>query len=207
MVEQLEPEGELILASASKGRAQILRDAGLTFRQEESGIDERQLEAEASQTGKAVEAGALALLLAAAKAKAVSMKYPRALIIGADQVMACNGAILHKPHSLQAARNQLLLLRGKPHNLHSALCLAWGGDIVWEYFDQATLTMRDFSDEFLDRYCEIEDEAIMHSIGVYRIEGLGIQLFSEVQGSHHTIIGLPLLPLLGYLRDMGWLAS
>lgn len=207
MLEQLELEGELILASASEGRAQILSDAGLVFRQEASGVDERDLEAEAAGPRGAPEAGALAFLLAAAKAKAMSAKYPRALIIGADQVMECNGTIYRKPHSMQAARNQLLLLRGKTHMLHSAVCLAWAGEVVWEYLDRANLTMRDFSDEFLDRYCEMEGEELLQSVGAYRIEGVGIQLFSEIDGNHHTIIGLPLLPLLSYLRDMGWLVS
>ena len=200
-------EAELILASASMGRAAILRGAGLAFRQEPAGVDERALEAAAvasSDSGR-VDAGGLALLLAAAKAKDVSVKHPPALVLGADQVMECEGVLHQKPPTLAAARQQLLGLRGRTHSLHAALCVAREGRVLWQHLDRARLTMRAFSDAFLDDYCRSEGDVLLQSVGAYRIEGRGIQLFSTIEGGHFTIIGLPLLPLLGYLRDIEWL--
>ena len=197
---------ELILASASSGRAAILRGAGLDFRQQSADIDERALEAEAASGGE-FDAGRLALMLAAAKAQDVSAREPAALVIGADQVMECGGVAYHKPATVEAARRHLMQLRGKTHSLNAGLCVARGGTVVWQHLDRAHLTMRDFSDDFLDAYCRSESETLLSTVGVYRIEGPGIQLFDKIEGDHHTIIGLPLLPLLGYLRDIGWLAS
>jgi septum formation protein len=196
--------GELILASASAGRAAILRGAGLDFRQQSAAIDERMLEAGAA-SGGGVDAGKLALMLANAKALEVSAREPAALVIGADQVMECGGTIYHKPANVEAARRQLIQLRCKTHSLSAGLCVAKGGAVLWQHLDRAHLTMRDFSDDFLDAYCRSEGETLLRSVGVYRIEGPGIQLFSNIEGDHFTIIGLPLLPLLGYLREIGWL--
>jgi septum formation protein len=198
--------GELILASASAGRAAILRGAGLEFRQRSADIDERALEAE-SASGGDTDAGRLALMLAAAKARDVSAREPAALVIGADQVMECGGTVYHKPATVEAARRQLIQLRGKTHSLNAGLCVAQGGTVRWQHLDRADLTMRDFSDDFLDAYCSSENETLLSTVGVYRIEGPGIQLFEKIEGDHHTIIGLPLLPLLGYLREIGWLAA
>jgi septum formation protein len=200
-------EPELILASASSGRAAILRGAGLVFRQDPANVDERALEAQAvaaSDTGR-IDAGGLALLLAAAKAKDVSVRHPGALVLGADQVMDCGGVLQYKPPTLADARDQLLALRGRTHTLSSALCVAQGGSITWQHLDRARLTMRVFTDAFLDDYCRGEGEEMLQSVGAYRIEGRGIQLFSAIEGDHFTIIGLPLLPFLGYLRDIEWL--
>lgn len=196
----------LILASASAGRAAILRGAGLDFRQRAADIDERALEDEAATAG-GIDAGKLALMLAAAKARDVSAGKAGALVIGADQVMECAGVIYHKPASAEAARRQLVQLRGKTHSLNAGLCVAQDGAVLWQHRDRAYLTMRDFSDDFLDAYCRPEGEALLRSVGVYRIEGPGIQLFSRIEGDYFTIIGLPLLPLLGYLREIGWLAA
>lgn len=192
---------ELILASASEGRAAALRAAGLPFRQEAAPIDERALEADI--TG-GPDADAVALTLAEAKANAVSAKYPNALVIGADQVMECGGVLYQKAPSVAAARAQLLELRGKTHSLRSAVCVATAGRTAWRHVDAARLTMREFSGAFLDEYCRAEGEAMLQTVGAYRIEGRGIQLLSAVEGSHFTIIGLPLLPLLSYLRAAGW---
>ena len=197
---------ELILASASTGRAAILRGAGLEFRQRPAEIDERALEAEAASSG-AFDAGTLAQMLAAAKAMDVSAREPDALVIGADQVMECGGVAYHKPATLEAARRHLMQLRGRTHSLNAGLCVAKGGVVLWRHLGRAHLTMREFSDDFLDAYCRSEDEALLHTVGVYRIEGRGIQLFETIEGDHHTIIGLPLLPLLGYFREIGWLAA
>lgn len=197
---------QVILASASEGRAAILRQAGIAFTQQPAAIDERALEREAATPRDGLAGPRLAGLLAAAKAEHVSALNPSALVIGADQVMECGGTILHKPATLEGAKAQLRRLRRKSHRLDTAICVACGGRAVWSHRDEAELKMRDFSDEFLDRYCLAEGEAMLQSVGAYRIEGLGIQLFSDIQGDHFTIIGLPLLPLLGYLRHRGCVA-
>lgn len=196
----------LILASASEGRAAILRQAGIAFIQQPAAIDERALEREAVAPQDGLAGARLAGLLAAAKAEHVSALNPSALVIGADQVMECDGTIFHKPATIDGAKAQLRRLRGKSHLLNTALCVACGGKALWSHLDEAELTMRDFSDEFLDQYCRAEGEAMLQSVGAYRIEGLGIQLFTRLQGDHFTIIGLPLLPLLSYLRHRGCVA-
>jgi septum formation protein len=197
----------LILASASAGRAAVLRDAGLDFRQEPASIDERALEAEILRRDGGLEAGRLACELACKKACAVSAAHPEALVIGADQVMECGGKLFAKPGDIEGARDQLRHLRGQAHSLHSAVAVALGSDVRWRHVEKATLTMRGFSDAFLEDYIAGEGAALLASVGGYRIEGRGIQLFSRVEGDHFTIIGLPLLPLLGYLRETGWLLS
>ena len=197
---------ELILASASEGRAAVLRQAGIAFVQQPAAIDERTLERKAAAPRDGLAGARLAGLLAAAKAEHVNALNPNALVIGADQVMVCEGTILHKPAAIEDAKQQLRRLRGKPHRLSTAICVACGGKAVWSHLDEAELTMRDFSDEFLEDYCRAEGAALLQSVGCYRIEGLGIQLFSDIEGDHFTIIGLPLLPLLGYLRHRGCLA-
>lgn len=198
--------GGLILASASAGRAAILRGAGLAFRRQSADVDERALEADAA-AGGGVDAGTLALMLAEAKALDVSAREPGALVIGADQLMECGGTLLHKPASIEAARRQLAGLRGRTYSLNAGLCVARGGAVLWRHLDRAHLTMRQFSDAFLDDYLSGESEGVLRTVGVYRIEGPGIQLFSKIEGDHFTIMGLPLLPLLGYLREIGWLAG
>jgi septum formation protein len=199
-------DAELILASASQGRAELLRNAGLHFRQCPADIDERRLQADAVQERGPLDAGELALMLAAAKAQAVSRAVPDALIIGADQMMECGGTLFEKPPTMEAARGQLRQLRGRAHCLHSAVCVAQDGEMIWRHLAKAELEMRDFSDGFLDDYCRLEGEILLQSVGAYRIEGLGVQLFSRIEGDIFTIIGLPLLPLLGYFRKIGRLA-
>jgi septum formation protein len=207
VAERLANSTPLILASASKGRASILRQAGLRFTQQPAHIDERSLEGEAARGEGRMDAGSLAMMLAASKAVTVSRNVPQALVIGADQMMECGGAIYHKPSAVEAAREQLLKLRGRTHSLHAGLAVARGGDIVWRHLGRADLTMRAFSDAFLDDYLNDGGDELLQTVGVYRVEGPGVQLFSEIKGDYFTIIGLPLLPLLGYLRECGWLAA
>ena len=133
--------------------------------------------------------------------------HPDAFVIGADQVMECSGKLFAKPVGIDGAREQLQLLRGQPHSLYSAVAIALDGEIRWRHVEKAVLTMRGFSDTFLEDYIAGEGAALLACVGGYRIEGRGIQLFSHVEGDHFTIIGLPLLPLLGYLRETGWLLS
>jgi septum formation protein len=200
------PDAPLILASASASRADILRNAGLVFRQMPSDVDERAIETQLATENAgqgAAFAERLALALAEAKALAVSKDHPGALVIGADQVMACGGDVLHKPETLEAACEQLMRLRGRAHTLFSGVCVALGTAVAWRHCESADLAMRDFSDDFLEAYCLVEGDAMLRSVGSYRVEGPGIHLFSAICGDVHTIMGLPLLPLLGYLRDTG----
>ncbi|MEJ2123522.1 MAG: Maf family protein [Alphaproteobacteria bacterium] len=198
---------EFILASTSEGRAFVLRQAGLAFSQIAASVDECPLQAEAMQEGSGISASELAARLAEAKAVDVSKAHASAMVLGGDQVMECDGEIFQKAPTLEAAREQLLALRGKTHRLHSALCVAKGGKPVWRHISVAHMTMRAFSDAFLDDYCRTEGETMLHSVGGYRIEGRGIQLFSAIDGDHFTVMGLPLLPLLDYLRTNDWLTS
>jgi septum formation protein len=203
---ELGARDELILASASSGRADILRGAGLAFRQVPASVDERALEAEAVADGLGKNGGKLAQILAVAKAEEVSGRFSTSVVIGVDQVMECDGVIYHKPASREAARAQLAELRGRMHRLHCGLAVARGGRAVWQHLAVARMTMRPFSDVLLDAYCATEDETLLQTVGAYRIEGRGVQLFSDIDGDYFTIIGLPLLPLLNYLRETGWLS-
>jgi septum formation protein len=193
----------LILASGSRGRAAILHAAGIAFTQVPAEIDERALEREAMEAGEGIAGPELARMLAIAKAEHVSKLYPDTHVIGADQVMSCGTAIFHKPPTVEKARDQLLQLRGKTHLLSAGICVARGGRAVWQHLDQAHMTMREFTNAFLEEYLRLEDMDVLQSVGCYRIEARGIQLFSAVKGDYFTIVGLPLLPLLGYLRDHG----
>jgi septum formation protein len=144
--------------------------------------------------------------LAKAKALDVSSRNDASLVVGADQVLCCGATTYGKPKSLSHCRRQLLELRGKEHCLVSSVALARGGEIAWQHTATARLTMRRFTDEFLDSYLDSSGPEILSSVGGYKIEGLGIQLFESVEGDYFTILGLPLLPLLAYLRHTGELA-
>jgi len=189
--------GELLLASASPFRRKMLEAAGVPFRVVPAEVDESALKR--SLAGKVAPEG-LAEALAAAKAEAVSGKFPADLVIGADQVLALGDETFGKPHDLIAARAQLERLRGRTHQLLSAVALARGGRIVWSKVDTASLTVRELSAAFLDEYLARCGERLLGIAGAYEIEGLGIQLFDRVEGDYFTIVGLPLLPLLAELR-------
>jgi septum formation protein len=189
--------GELLLASASPFRRKMLEAAGVPFRVVPAEVDESALKR--SLAGKVAPEG-LAEALAAAKAEAVSGKFPADLVIGADQVLALGDETFGKPHDLIAARAQLERLRGRTHRLLSAVALARGGRVVWSKVDTASLTVRELSAAFLDEYLARCGERLLGIAGAYEIEGLGIQLFDRVEGDYYTIVGLPLLPLLAELR-------
>lgn len=195
----------LVLASSSATRAALLRSAGLEFEARPAAVDEAALK-EAAQAEQIPPADA-AILLAEAKAGRIARRDPEALVIGADQLLVCEGRWFDKPEDLSGARAQLLALRGRTHVLFTALVLWRHGRRVWQHVATPRLTMRDFSEAFLDRYLAAEGEAVTHSVGAYRLEGLGVQLFREVQGEHSAILGLPLLPLLGFLRQHGAIQS
>ncbi len=200
------PDPPLVLASASAARRAVLAAAGLSFAAEAAAVDEAAIKESARAEG--IPPGEAAAALAEAKARRVSRRAPNgALVIGADQILVCEGAWFDKPADAAAARAQLLALRNKAHELQTAVVCWRGGERVWGHVETPRLTMRAFSDAFLDAYLEAEGEAVLSSVGAYRLEGLGAHLFSAVRGEHAAVLGLPLLPLLGFLRGHGVLLA
>jgi septum formation protein len=196
----------LILASGSKIRAQLLEAVGLAFIIEPPGLDESAMR-QAISSEDSLRAQDVAEVLARAKAEAVSDLAPGAFVIGADQVLACGGRILAKPETMDVARTQLLELGGKTHTLHTAVALASNGDVRFTYTDDATLTMRKLTPEYIGRYLAAAGEEVLSSVGSYQLEGVGIQLFEKINGDYFSILGLPLLPLLDALRREGVIDS
>jgi septum formation protein len=188
----------IILASASGARAAILASAGVRFYQQPSMLDESE---EHKHFASGTPPAEVAKTLARLKADNVLEMEPGAIVIGADQVLAIGDEILQKPRSHDEARLQLTKLRGRTHVLHTAAVVLCKADVA-SLSDSATLTMRDFSDDFLDWYLETAGEGVLTSVGAYHIEGLGIHLFSEVKGDYHTILGLPIVPVLEELRRL-----
>ncbi len=199
MIQRADPR--LLLASASAARAAVLTAAGLRFTVQAAAVDEAAIKASAQAEGLPPDEAAM--LLADAKAVRLARRHPEALVLGADQLLVCEGRWFDKPADLAAARGHLLALRGRPHELVTALVCWRHGGRVWQHLARPRLTMREFSGEFLDAYLAAEGEAVLASVGAYRLEGLGAHLFREVRGEHAAILGLPLLPLLGFLRDHG----
>ena len=191
----------LVLASASSARRAVMEAAGLRFEALAAAVDEAAIKESARAEG--LEAEDAAMLLAEAKAQRVARRHPEALVIGADQMLVCDGEWFDKPADLEGARSHLRALRGRPHELVSAMVCWRGGQRIWQHLARPRLTMRPFSDEFLDAYLAAEGEAVLSSVGAYRLEGLGAQLFSRIEGEHAAILGLPLLPLLDFLRGHG----
>lgn len=195
----------LLLASKSEARRAMLEAAGVPFESVDSDIDEEVLKAEHRRSG--CSAPDLAYHLAEAKALA-AVSPAGALVIGADQTLETDdGTMLDKPASRADALAQLRMLAGKTHRLHSAAVVVEQGTPVWHHVESVALTVRPLSDAFLEAYLDREYEAIRWSVGGYRIEGPGVQLFERIKGSHFAILGLPLLPLLGYLRTRGSIAA
>jgi septum formation protein len=189
----------LILASASGIRARLLREAGVRFGVRPAQIDEEELSRTFLSEKKPVEE--LADVLAAAKAVSVSKASPDMIVLGCDQVLVCEGVAFSKAHDIAGARATLCSLRGKAHTLVSACALAREGQPVWNHQERATLWMRPFSDDFLDAYLKDEGRSILGSVGCYQFESRGAQLFDRVKGDYFTILGLPLLSILGALRE------
>lgn len=196
----------LILASQSSSRRAMLEAAGVPFTAVAAGVDEEAVKASLMADG--LDGRGLADALAELKAVKISRRHPEALVLGCDStVQAADGALLDKAESRDEARAQLVSLAGTTHRLTSAAVVAQGGQPIWRHVDVAKLTMRPFSDAFLDTYLEAEWPAIGGCVGGYRIEGLGAQLFARIEGSQFTIMGLPLLPLLDWLRHRGLIAT
>ncbi len=190
----------LILASTSDTRKTLLRQAGLSFLACPAGIDERAIQAAAVSAG--ADGREVALRLAIAKAEAVSEDHPAALVIGADQTLSLGAELLHKPPTLADAAAQLDKLRGKTHRLHAGVALVRNGQNLWSDVQTAELTMRHFSQQERDEVLKMEGARVLASVGSYRLEGPSIRFFQSVTGDYFTILGLPLLPLLGALRDI-----
>ena len=195
----------VVLASGSVTRQRLLRAAGVTFSVDVAHVDEAAMIE--SLTAEKAPARDVADLLAELKALKVSTRHPQAFVIGTDQVLSAGSELFQKPGTLAGAREQLRQLRGRTHVLSSAVLVARDGSVVWRVVQEARLTMRDFSDAFLEGYLADAGEDILGSVGAYHVEGLGIQLFSRIDGDTFTILGLPLLPLLDFLRTHGTLKA
>lgn len=195
----------LVLASASAARRALLEGAGLRFEARPAAVDEAAIK-EAARA-EDIPPGDAAMMLADAKAERIGRRDPAALVIGCDQLLVCEDAWFDKPADAAAARSQLAALRGRTHDLVTAVVCHRGGERIWQHLAVPRMTMRAFSDAFLDAYLEAEAAHVTQSVGAYRLEGPGVQLFARVQGDHSAILGLPLLPLLAFLRNHGVLAG
>ena len=194
---------QIILASTSRARREMLAAAGVPFTVEAAEVDEPAIRAKLLGEKVQPKPPQIAEALARAKAEDVSRRHKGALVIGGDQVLALGSELLTKAKNTAAARATLERLRGRVHELHSAVALAADGKVLWAHTATARLKMRDFSDAFLDDYITRAGERIQQSVGAYELEGLGVQLFETIEGDYFTILGLPLLPLLAELRAQG----
>jgi septum formation protein len=192
----------LILASTSATRKSVLANAGIAFDAKSPDCDE-----ELAKKNFHGEATGLALHLAHLKALSLSIAYPDAFILGADQTLLFEGEIFSKPQNREQAISTLARLSGQSHTLRSALAIARHSEIIWETAVEAHLHMRVLSPTFIAHYVDQIGDEILQSVGCYQIEALGIQLFDRIEGDHFTILGLPLLPLLPFLRSSGMLVS
>ena len=192
----------LLLASRSASRQMLLRNAGIPFEAVPADIDER----ETQRDSRLTKPGEVAELLAVLKALRVANHFHLRWILGADQTLSHGDNIFSKPASRADAFKQLKQLAGKTHELHSALAMVRHGDVVWRSVTVARLKMRDLSDEAINKYLDAAGDKVTASVGAYQLEGLGVHLFEHIDGDHFTILGLPLLPLLDFLRSQGLLA-
>ena len=189
----------LVLASASAARRAILEQAGVAFEIDPADVDEAALKTPEARRDPA----GLSVTLAQAKALEVSRRRPDDWVIGSDQILAFDGGLVSKARSLDEARERLKAMRGREHVLWSGVALVRDGEVAWSHREPATMTMRPFSDAFLDTYLAAEGEGLLASVGCYRIEGRGAQLFARVDGAQATIMGMSLWPLLDALRANG----
>ncbi len=187
---------EVVLASTSASRRALLQGAGVRFSARSPGVDETA--AKAALLGEGL--GPRDVADALAELKAVRIRAPGALVIGADQTLDLDGELIDKAESLEDARERLRRLRGRQHKLHSGVVVARDRQPIWREVSTATLWMRPFSDTFLEDYLAREGDALLGSVGCYRLEDIGVQLFSRIEGDYFTILGLPILGLLDLLR-------
>jgi septum formation protein len=193
----------LVLASKSVARRAILEAAGIPVEVQVAGIDERMVEAQAGTK----DPGGVALLLAQRKAETVAKDKPGRLVVGADQTLALGSKRFSKPVDRDGARAQLLELRGHAHTLHSGVALVRDAAVLYTCCETARLTMRNFSDSFLDAYLDAAGAAVTYSVGGYQLERLGVHCFERIEGTHDTILGLPVFGLFAALRAIGALAA
>ena len=184
---------KIILASKSRARQALLKNSGIKFRAVPADIDERKF-------SKGLKPARAAQELAKRKALAISAQYPDALVIGADQILECGGKIFSKAKDKKDAAKKLKSLRGKTHKLISAVCVTQGKKVLWSHTDVAKLTMHNFDDAFLTLYMSKAGPSLTRAVGAYELEGAGAWLFKKVQGDYFTVLGLPLLPLLQFLK-------
>jgi septum formation protein len=189
----------LILASQSKSRQVLLKAAGVPFDAIPADIDERGIQAGSGLKDPA----AIAALLATSKALHVAAGNAGRAVVGADQTLALNGRLFSKPAGRAQAASQLRELAGKTHELHSAIAVVRDAKVLFEHVSVARMTMRPMSEKAIERYLDAAGDAVTTSVGAYQLEGLGVHLFERIEGDHFTILGLPLLPLLGCLRKLG----
>jgi septum formation protein len=192
----------LILASQSSARQMLLGNAGIEFEAIPANVDERAVQQSAALAGP----GDIAAFLAREKALAVSMAEAESYVIGADQTLAVGQTLFTKPAERQAAAEQLRALAGRVHELHSAVAVARAGKILFQTIDVARMTMRPLNYAQITAYLDEAGERVTSSVGAYQLEGLGVHLFERIEGDHFTILGLPLLPLLDFLRRQNLLA-
>ncbi|MGY3449135.1 Maf family protein [Bradyrhizobium sp. USDA 4353] len=190
-------DGPLVLASQSRARRMLLENAGLACEAVPADIDERAVQAEAGL----VAPYEIALHLATAKARAVSALKAGSYVIGADQTLALGERMFNKPAGRQQAMHQLLALAGRTHALHSAISVVRDGEVLFSHVAVAWMTMRTLTESEIASYLDTAGPPVMSSVGAYQLEGLGVHLFDRIDGDHFTILGLPLLPLLAFLRE------
>ena len=200
-------DSKIVLASNSSGRAALLKGAGIDFGKNAADLDERAIEEALTIDGVSPTPVEVARVLAQAKAEYISKIDKEAYVIGADQVLAFEGKIFEKPASMDIARDNLLKFRGKTHYLHAAICVARNGQTIWQHVETASITMRDFSADFLEEYLAVAGDSVKTSVGAYRLEETGIHLFEKIEGDYFTILGLPLIPLLAFFREQQIIAS
>ena len=191
---------KIILASKSKHRQELLKNAGVKFSAQVADIDEREIETPLIQAGLGGED--IAEILAIAKATEISKTDKDAYIIGCDQTLSLEGELLHKVKNMEEAQRRLLALSGKKHQLNAAVSLVKNSEVIWSHIEVATITFRKLDPGFIGRHLSDAGEKILSSVGAYQIEGLGVQLFEKVEGDYFSIIGLPVLPLLSELRKL-----
>ena len=189
----------IVLASASQSRARLLSDAGVLFTAEPAYVDEESIKLSLKAEG--ADALAAAETLAELKAVKISRTYPQALVIGADSILDFNGTWFDKPADMDHAKAHLMTLRGQTHHIATAAVVALGGARIWHVRDRPSLTMRHFSDAFLDQYLTAAGDVLLSSVGAYHLEGLGVHLFEKIDGDFFSILGLPLMPVLSFLRE------
>ncbi len=197
----MKPFHPLTMATTSAARRRMMENAGLKVHFQAPDLDEDALR----QANTSLDGKCIAQILADAKASSIIA--PDSIVIGADQTLELHGQLLTKPKTLLHARHQLQTMRGHTHHLHSAVSCTRNGQLIYRHVETATMGMRDFSDEFLESYLAHAGPTVLHSVGCYFYEAGGIQLFDKVEGDYYTILGLPLLPLLAFLRNAAMIAA